>query len=269
MSQGYIQEVFSSFQGEGAAIEGSCYGLRQIFIRLSGCPLALGVHGTKGCIWCDSPKSWSSTQKRYLLETEPGSQIFEEIDNPVTSNDILNIVKNLTSKDLHSISFTGGEPLFQESFLEETIELLKLNGYTIYLETAFTDNFEYLEKIAKNIDYACVDVKDRTAEAALNWEKLIEQELLMCKILKNSGTKVFAKTVITKSSKDEDFEIIARNCGEIGVPIVIQFVSPTAGSKVEKPTWSQINNFSQIAGKYLPADKIGISIQMHKAVEIL
>ena len=41
MSQGYLQEIFSSFQGEGAAIAGSCYGLRQIFLRFAGCPRQL------------------------------------------------------------------------------------------------------------------------------------------------------------------------------------------------------------------------------------
>lgn len=269
MSQGYVQEIFSSFQGEGAAVEGSCYGLRQIFIRLAGCPLALGAHGTTGCIWCDSPKSWSTTPKICQVETQPGSQIFEEVENPLTPEDTLNIVKKLKTKDLHSISFTGGEPLFQESFLETTINLLKAENYRIYLETAYTDNFDYLKDIAKKIDYACVDVKDRTAKAASDWEKLIDQELKMCDILKNAGSKVFAKTVITKSSKEEDFETISKKCGEIDVPVVIQFVSPTERSKVEKPTWNQVNNFTQIAGKYLPAEKIGISIQMHKAVEIL
>lgn len=269
MSQGYIQEVFSSFQGEGASVEGSCYGLRQIFVRLAGCPLALGVHGTNGCIWCDSPKSWSTRPKKCLVETKPGSQKFDKTENPLNPDDVVNIIKNLTTTDLHSISFTGGEPLFQELFLEETINLLRLNNYKIYLETAFTDNFEFLKKIAKSIDYACVDVKDRTAEAALNWEKLIEQEFLMCKTLKNAGTKIYAKTVITKASKKEDFEILAKRCGEIGVPLVIQFVSPPSGSNIEKPTWEQINNFTIVAGEYLPADKIGVSIQMHKAIEIL
>ena len=66
MLRGYIQEIFSSFQGEGAAVEGSCYGLRQIFLRFAGCPIALGAHGTKGCIWCDSPLTWKTNPKKCL-----------------------------------------------------------------------------------------------------------------------------------------------------------------------------------------------------------
>ena len=269
MSQGYIQEIFSSFQGEGAAIKGSSYGLRQVFIRFSGCPLALGVHGTKGCIWCDSPKSWITTPKECFVEKKAGNQLFESKNNPLTSTEILEIVKNLSTRDLHSISLTGGEPLFQESFLKDLVIMLKREDYLLYLETAYTENFKFLEEIAEKIDFACVDVKDRTAEATLDWEKLVSQEIRMCKILNNAGTKVFAKTVITKSSKKEDFEVIAKLCGDIDIPITIQLVTPTKSSKVEQPSWQQINEFSQIAGKYLSPDKIGISIQMHKAIEIL
>ncbi len=269
MSQGYIQEIFSSFQGEGASVEGSCYGLRQIFIRFSGCPLALGVHGTKGCIWCDSPKSWNTTPKKCYIETKAGTQSFEEMANPLTSKDVLDIVKRLSTKDLHSVSLTGGEPLYQESFVSDIITSLKEAGYKTYLETAYTDNFQFLEEISEKIDYACVDIKDKTADAASEWKKLVVQEVEMGRILKDAGSKVFAKTVITKASKKEDFEFIAKMCGSIRLPIVIQFVTPTSKSKVEQPTWKQIDEFSQIAGKYLPPNRIGISIQMHKAIEIL
>ena len=269
MSQGYVQEIFSSFQGEGAAVEGSCYGLRQIFIRFSGCPLALGVHGTKGCIWCDSPKSWSTTPSKCLVETQAGTQSFEEKANPLTPEEILDFVKKLSTKDLHSVSLTGGEPLYQESLIEDITFLLKEAGYKTYLETAYTDNFVFLEKLSDKIDFACVDIKDKTANAALEWENLVNQEVKMSRILKNAGTKLFAKTVITKASKKENFEIIAKKCGSIDLPIVIQFVTPIVNSKVEQPTWEQMNDFSQIAGKFLSPEKIGISIQMHKAVEIL
>ncbi len=83
MSQGYLQEIFSSFQGEGAAIEGSCYGLRQILLRFSGCPLALGIHGTKGCIWCDSPRAKLTEPNKCLIEKQTGNQSFSEIENPL------------------------------------------------------------------------------------------------------------------------------------------------------------------------------------------
>ena len=232
MSQGYIQEIFSSFQGEGASIEGSCYGLRQIFVRFSGCPLALGAHGTKGCIWCDSPKAKLTESKNCLVERGSGVQIFDEISNPLSAKNVLEIIQKLTTKDLHSISLTGGEPLYQPEFLKEIILQLKKLNYKIFLETAYTNDYEFLEKIANMIDYACVDLKDKTAKAALDWKLLIEEESKMIKILIDAGTRVFAKTVITKSSREEDFENIVKKCAENDVPIAIQIVTPVKGREI-------------------------------------
>ena len=268
MSQGYIQEIFSSFQGEGASVEGSCYGLRQIFIRLAGCPLAQGLLGTKGCIWCDSPEAKANQPKQCLIERKAGSQSFVNINNPVTAENVLKTIRNLTTNDLHSISFTGGEPLHQPEFLEKLLILLKKENYKTYLETAYIDNIDFLKRVTHLVDFACVDVKDRSAEASLKWDLLVEREIEMCKILKNN-TKVFAKTVISKSSRKEDFEVIARLCGKIGVPIVIQIVTPPAKSKILQPTWEQIIELSGIAAEHLPPDKIGLSVQMHKFLNML
>ena len=43
--QGHLLEVFSSYQGEGPYA-----GVRQVFVRLSGCHLR--------CVYCDTPESW-------------------------------------------------------------------------------------------------------------------------------------------------------------------------------------------------------------------
>jgi len=269
MSQGYLQEIFSSFQGEGAAIEGSCYGLRQIFLRFAGCPLALGVHGTKGCIWCDSPKAKLTEPKKCFLETQVGEQSFKEINNPLTPKEVVKIVKERSTRNLHSISLTGGEPLYQQQFLEDTIKLLKKEKYIIYLETAYTDDLNFLENIAEDIDFSCVDIKDRSAQASINWENLVHQEIQMCKILKNAGTRTFAKTVVTKSSKKQDIEFIAELCGKIKIPLAIQLVSPVKGYNIIQPSWIQIQEFTEAAAKHLPPEQIGISIQMHKCINIL
>ena len=269
MSQGYLQEIFSSFQGEGAAIAGSCYGLRQIFLRFAGCPLALGVHGTKGCIWCDSPKAKLTEPKNCLVESKVGNQSFKKIENPLEPKNIAKIIKDLTTRDLHSISLTGGEPLYQKEFLEDTIKLLKREKYRIFLETAYTDDLNFLKKIGEDIEYACVDIKDRSAQASIDWENLIQQEILMCETLKGTGTQIFAKTVVTKSSKKQDIEFIAELCGKVQVPLAIQLVSPIKGSNIEQPSWIQIQEFTEAAAKHLPPEKVSISIQMHKCINIL
>jgi 7-carboxy-7-deazaguanine synthase len=96
-----VNEIFSSFQGEGVHT-----GLPTTFIRLAGCNLE--------CHWCDT---------RYALKMTDGEQM--SIDN------ILRTVKKL---GLDLICLTGGEPLMQRGTLELVNSLIN-NGYQIDLET--------------------------------------------------------------------------------------------------------------------------------------
>ena len=266
---GFVQEIFSSFQGEGASLSGSCYGLRQIFIRLAGCPLALGVCGTKGCVWCDSPKAQTLEPKFILVEKEAGGQEFYKIENPISVAQLVAIVDNLKTSDLHSVSLTGGEPLLQIDFTAKLVNELKKKGYLLYLETAYTEDLLGLKRISNKIDYACVDIKDRSAQSAKDWKKLAEQELKMCEILQKSGVKVFAKVVISNKSTEEDFHYISSMCGKYQIPLVIQPVTPKKGLELKSPTWNKIKSFTEIAGEYLPPEKIGLSVQVHKLINIL
>ena len=99
-----INEIFSSFQGEGKLI-----GRRQVFVRFSGCNLE--------CSYCDTPLS-KNPDYGDLFSTE---ELFNSIDNLITP-------------DFHSISFTGGEPLLHADFIKEFLEeynfncLLETNG---------------------------------------------------------------------------------------------------------------------------------------------
>ena len=180
------------------------------------------------------------------------------------------MIKKLKTPDLHSISLTGGEPLYQPEFLQELLFLLKENGFATYLETAWTDDFNYLKKISNFIDFACVDIKDRSANAAKDWKKLVNEEIKMCKtLLENGITKVFAKVVVSKATKTEDIHYITKKCGELKIPLVIQVLSPVKRSNLEPPNWQQLQEFTSIAAQYLPPSKIGISVQVHKLINIL
>ncbi|MHA1116571.1 MAG: 7-carboxy-7-deazaguanine synthase QueE [Candidatus Heimdallarchaeum aukensis] len=266
---GFIQEIFSSFQGEGASLSGSCYGLRQIFVRFAGCPLALGACGTKGCVWCDSPKAQILKPKIFFVEKKAGEQEFKKVENPISVAQLVEIIENLKTPDLHSISLTGGEPLLQVDFVSNLIDELKKRGYLLYLETAYTENLSELEMVSSKIDYACVDIKDRSAQSAKDWKKLAEQELKMCRILQKNGVKVFAKVVISNKSTEEDFRYISSMCGKHQIPLVIQPVTPKKGLEIQPPAWKKIRSFTEIAGEYLSSEKIGLSVQVHKLINIL
>ncbi|UKI41709.1 MAG: 7-carboxy-7-deazaguanine synthase QueE [Candidatus Melainabacteria bacterium] len=86
-----INEIFKSIQGEGKYL-----GANQVFVRFSKCNLS--------CKFCDTP---FLEGKEYNVPT---------------------LTQKLSSFDLakvHSISFTGGEPLMFVDFLDEFLENFK------------------------------------------------------------------------------------------------------------------------------------------------
>ena len=96
-----VSEIFYSIQGEGTNL-----GKPAIFLRLSGCHLR--------CTWCDSKYTWD----RKSGKTMESSEILKEI-------------KQFPCKHL---VITGGEPLLQQSALQELLD--KLKGYYIEMETS-------------------------------------------------------------------------------------------------------------------------------------
>lgn len=121
--KGRISEVFDSVQGEGIYV-----GERQIFVRFFGCNLR--------CKYCD-------TSLNDFTEYEPG-ELFEKI--------------RLYGEGFHSVSFTGGEPLLQKSFLKEVLQLTKKTGLVNYLETNGTLP-ESLEEVIDDVDIIAMDLK--------------------------------------------------------------------------------------------------------------
>lgn len=83
------EEIFFSLQGEGV----SC-GSPAVFLRLAGCNLS--------CRWCDTKYSWGRGLERTPAET---AALVQELHPP-------------------RLVITGGEPLLQQSELEELLALL-------------------------------------------------------------------------------------------------------------------------------------------------
>lgn len=109
MSKIAISEVFYSIQGEGKTV-----GIPSVFIRLGGCNLMCGGMGTQfdkelhnGAEWrCDTVEVWMKAQSKEI--------------NKVLPNDCIQAIKN----GAHII-LTGGEPLMQQTQLEEFIKYIK------------------------------------------------------------------------------------------------------------------------------------------------
>ncbi|MFP4498553.1 MAG: 7-carboxy-7-deazaguanine synthase QueE, partial [Vulcanimicrobiota bacterium] len=142
--KGYLQEIFSSIQGEGLYC-----GTRQLFVRFAGCNLE--------CNYCDTPIARNRCQS-FKIEKTPGSGMAEEIANPVNVDLLLEIFNQFGQYHHHSISLTGGEPLLQVNFLRLLLLEPHRHGKKIYMDTNGTLP-QNLKEIIELIDILAMDMK--------------------------------------------------------------------------------------------------------------
>ncbi len=265
MTTGSIHEVFSSYQGEGGSVRGSCMGRRQIFVRFAGCNLAQGSMGTGGCVYCDSLEAARGKAPYARIESHPGKGDFGEVRNPVPSRLILKAIGRLMTPDVHSVSFTGGEPLCQPELLKELAEALRGEGRRTYLETNGSLPVA-AEEVASAFDLACVDFKDRSACASAAWEELLHLEIRTVKALLVAGAETFAKLVVTKGTRPVDVETISKMLQPLSCDLAIQIVTPMGG--VRPPAPALLFDMTEAAAKHLQPQRVSISAQVQRMIGI-
>jgi 7-carboxy-7-deazaguanine synthase len=171
-TQTELSEIFSSLQGEGPYL-----GVKQIFVRFGRC----NMH----CTYCDE------------LE-----KMKEEKFTQVTLAQLLHEIYQLDREKgpHHSISLTGGEPLFYTAFLENLLPKLKEKRYLTYLETNGTLPKE-LDRVIRFCDIIAMDMKPASSTGDRNFDKEHEE------FLKIAARKdVFVKLVVTGQTKLEEVE---------------------------------------------------------------
>jgi organic radical activating enzyme len=224
-----ISEIFSSIQGEGPYL-----GVRQIFTRFGRC----NMH----CAYCDElPKM---EEGRY--EVRPLESVLGEIDR-----------LEQTDGPHHSVSLTGGEPLFYPAFLESLMPKLKERGFKTYLETNGTLP-GMLERVIRFTDVIAMDWKpasstgDRAFEAA-------HGAFLRLALQK----EVFVKVVITPSTAITEVMAAVRAVAAVSprTPFVFQPVSEAFGVSVEALKLIETKLFPE-AQQHL--SDVRVIPQMHK-----
>lgn len=228
-----VNEIFSSFQGEGVLV-----GRRQIFIRFSGCNL--------DCNYCDTPISRDPLNGKLISK----ETLYDEINNLITP-------------DFHSISFTGGEPLLHADFIRNFLEEYEFKSF---LETNGSLP-EELGKIAGLLDYVSIDIKLPEHEASKNWNDLLGLELESIKLLRDEEINTYCKVVVTPETKLDTIGFIASKIADEAhtaskLSMVLQPMSPF-------DLWAEhihrLFEISEEAGKYI--DVLTIP-QVHKLLNI-
>ena len=205
MTDGWVQEIFASIQGEGLYC-----GQRQTFVRLAGCNLA--------CEYCDTPAARQKHPTVCLMERLPGSGEVDLIENPMSVEHIVECCRELGPG---VVSITGGEPLVQVDFLEALTCELKSAGFVNHLETNGT-LYRELASVIKWVDVIAMDMKLPSAagDGAL-WDEH-SQFLELA-----SGTDVFVKVVVSANTTEDEIG----HCRDLiavldkNIPLVIQPVS--------------------------------------------
>lgn len=188
-----ITEIFYSIQGEGLFV-----GERQIFVRFKDCNL--------NCDYCDTKNSGKGVEW--------------------SSDKVIKQIRKYQRGKIHSVSFTGGEPLLYTEFLQELLPQVKKLGLKNYLETNGTLPKEF-EKIIKMIDYVAMDIKLPSAGNPACWG----QHQTFLEVLNDSRIRsgdFFVKVILTSKTRAEEIkkavEIIASTSRYI--PLVLQPVTP-------------------------------------------
>jgi 7-carboxy-7-deazaguanine synthase len=118
----FVTEIFSAIQGEGALV-----GERQIFVRLAGCNIR--------CAYCDQPEALEKVAGPCRIEQTPGRRDWDPTESPLEDGTVVGAVERLWGAlPHHSVSLTGGEPLFQREAVQLAAALAG-RGLPLYLET--------------------------------------------------------------------------------------------------------------------------------------
>ncbi|MBI4518230.1 MAG: 7-carboxy-7-deazaguanine synthase QueE [Deltaproteobacteria bacterium] len=215
MDQGYLSEIFVSFQGEGARV-----GERHLFVRMAGCNLR--------CRYCDTPGSL--VRGPFLTVQREGSPP-SLLTNPIGSTELVRCTAALMKEEgpLDAVALTGGEPLVQADFLADFLAAARFL-IPVLLETNGVLP-EQLTAVLPWVDIVSMDIKpaSNTGERPF-WDEHDE-------FLRRAGYKeVYVKVLVDRHTSDADICQAAELLAAHGpVPLYLQPIMDTAGQATIDP----------------------------------
>lgn len=243
-AQASIIEIFSSLQGEGPYV-----GERHLFVRFQDCELS--------CKFCDTPLSFVEN-KFCRVESPPFSKRFRHLQNPISVDQLNEIVKDFDDKIL---SVTGGEPLQKASFLREWLPTVRPR-FKVLLETAGIHFGEFRE-IIDWVDIVSMDFKLPSATGMHPWWREHEAFLKLAR-----EKDIYVKVVVTSETEEKDLvrgiELLASI--NPAIPFILQPASPFGRFRAV-PEMDQVAHWQDLAQKTL--SHVRVIPQLHRQLGIL
>jgi len=219
-----VSEIFTSIQGEGILV-----GVKQLFVRFAKCNL--------NCTYCDTPK---------------GSKVCRDfVSNRIVRNPVsLDYVENaMKSVKVHSVSWTGGEPLLYADFIKNAEKV-----HPFYLESNMTLP-EKAKVLRDVVDYVAGDFKVKEALPSVNYDEIFENTVRCFKILRNTGKRItFCKIVLPDVF---DFEGVVECVNAVKDFISVVVLQPVFGRK-------NIKALMKLQDKLMDVCDVRIIPQVHK-----
>lgn len=230
-------------------------GERHLFVRFCGCH--------RDCIFCDTNTERTET---VLVETDPGSGSFEQVRNPLSVEQVVDLVRAVDRKKTNKrIALTGGAPLLQARYLRELLPLLCAEEYSIYLETA-GDLPQQLKSIIEWVDIVAMDVKLSSVTKEPNTFPAHWQFLKTCR---NFDVDVFVKMVLSAETHEGELIEAAKGIKKAGGVDTLVVLQPmTKAAKTDAvPNGEQLLRWQDKVAGVLP--NVRIIPQTHKMLEML
>jgi len=204
--EGYLQEVFVSFQGEGTRV-----GQRQVFVRTAGCSLR--------CRYCDTPQALVRTDTVTVHGADAAGGR-RELPNPVSVAQAAGFVEELATDVGTWVVFTGGEPLEQPDYLEALAQALYPRP--IYLETAGV-HAEAMRQLKPHVQCVALDVKLDSVAGEGDRRAEHREFLEACR-----GVERMVKAVVGATADLDELEDLARLVAEEdrALPFLLQPETP-------------------------------------------
>lgn len=230
-------------------------GERHLFVRFCGCH--------RKCIFCDTNTDRTET---VLIEKEAGSGKFEQVPNPLTVEQLVEIIRELDWKENNRrISLTGGAPLLQANYLRELLPQLCGDDHSIYLETA-GDLPQQLKSIIEWIDVVAMDVK---LSSVTHEKSTFPAHWQFLKTCRDWDVEVFTKLVLSAETHEGELMEVAKGIKKAGGEDTLVVIQPmTKAAKTDAvPSGEQLLRWQDKVARVLP--NVRVIPQTHKMLEML
>jgi len=204
-----------------------------------------------------------SADQRCHVEDPPGSGRKRLLDNPMTADTLLEVAEGLLRQvTVHSISFTGGEPLLYHAFLKQALPRLRSLA-PIYLETSGTQP-DFLAEVLPWVDIVAMDIK--LPSSTLELPRYAEHAAFYQLARSRAETETFVKIVFNAAITPDEIDAVQAIVTDPQTPIILQPETSLADRQVHVPPAVMWRIAETLSKRY--AD-VRVIPQTHKLLNVL